>query len=337
MKQQVEEEETTASQATLGGVVKKAAFMIIPILVVTIAARNSVVWHIEHFFGASRLLLTSIWLHLYALFDGDEKALTVWGTWISITLVFWLGASFFLALDLTTPAFIRPFKIQEDKNFPVDRKRLMKTLMVVVCNELLFIPFLWAMYYVMKWRGCTFKDELPTFQWFLIEFVVYLLIEEVGFYYSHRLLHHPLLYKSIHKVHHQWQAPLCIVGLYCHPVENLVSNAMPIMAGPLIMGSHLSTFWFWMAMAALNTLVSHCGYHLPFLFSNESHDYHHAKFNQNFGVLGILDYLHGTDAAFRESISYDRHFVLCGTTSAKELVPDREKQKSKCEIYDVCE
>ena len=68
----------------------------------------------------------------------------------------------------------------------VDRKRLMKTLMVVVCNELLFIPFLWAMYYVMKWRGCTFKDELPTFQWFLIEFVVYLLIEEVGFYYSHR-------------------------------------------------------------------------------------------------------------------------------------------------------
>lgn len=62
----------------------------------------------------------------------------------------------------------------------------MKTVLLVLLNQFLSMPLLWVAYYLMKWRGGTFKDELPTFQWFLVEFVVYLLVEEVGFYYAHR-------------------------------------------------------------------------------------------------------------------------------------------------------
>ena len=36
----------------------------------------------------------------------------------------------------------------------------------------------------------------------------------------------------------------------------------------------------------------------------QSHDFHHLKFTQCYGVLGILDYLHGTDSMFRLVISY---------------------------------
>jgi len=32
----------------------------------------------------------------------------------------------------------------------------------------------------------SFGDELPTFQWVLFEIAVFVLVEEVGFYYSHR-------------------------------------------------------------------------------------------------------------------------------------------------------
>ena len=59
--------------------------------------------------------------------------------------------------------------------------------------------------------------------------------------------------------------------------------------------------YLWNILAILNTLNSHSGYHFPFFPSPEAHDYHHLKFNQCFGVLGILDYLHGTDIQFRES------------------------------------
>ena len=50
-----------------------------------------------------------------------------------------------------------------------------------------------------------------------------------------------------------------------------------------------------------------------------------CRFNQNYGVLGILDRLHGTDGVFVNSIEHKRHFVLLGLASAKELVPNDKK------------
>ncbi len=71
-----------------------------------------------------------------------------------------------------------------------------------------------------------------------------------------------------------------------------------------------------------NTLNSHCGYHFPFFPSPEAHDFHHLRFTQCFGTLGILDYLHGTDVLFRSNKAYKRHITLTGTKSARELFPD---------------
>ena len=49
-----------------------------------------------------------------------------------------------------------------------------------------------------------------------------------------------------------------------------------------------------------------------------------------YGVLGIMDHLHGTDKAFHQSKDYERHFVLTGLTSAKELIPDSPKKPDEC-------
>lgn len=43
-------------------------------------------------------------------------------------------------------------------------------------------------YKVMQKRGYAPMRELPTFHWALFELVVFILIEEVGFYYSHRYI-----------------------------------------------------------------------------------------------------------------------------------------------------
>ncbi len=59
--------------------------------------------------------------------------------------------------------------------------------------------------------------------------------------------------------------------------------------------------WIWFTLALTNSLLAHTGYHLPFFPSNEAHDYHHLSFNQCFGIIGILDFVHGTDRLFRSS------------------------------------
>ena len=44
--------------------------------------------------------------------------------------------------------------------------------------------------------------------------------------------------------------------------------------------------------------------------SPEMHDYHHLVYNNNYGVLGILDYIHGTDVNYRKSTQYARHYTF---------------------------
>ena len=51
------------------------------------------------------------------------------------------------------------------------------------------------------------------------------------------------------------------------------------------------------------------------------------RFNQNYGVLGVLDRLHGTDEQFRQSKNYERHVVLLGLNPAKQLFPNTRKGK----------
>ena len=35
--------------------------------------------HLDHYWGAPRLLFTSVWLKVYDLWDGNEQAMAVWG------------------------------------------------------------------------------------------------------------------------------------------------------------------------------------------------------------------------------------------------------------------
>ena len=46
----------------------------------------------------------------------------------------------------------------------------------------------------------------------------------------------------------------------------------------------------------------------------------------NFGVMGILDRVHGTDALFLRSKAYERHYLSTSLTPVSVLHPDPPKQ-----------
>ena len=104
-----------------------------------------------------------------------------------------------------------------------------------------------------------------------------LYIAYINYPFYLRMFHHPLLYKHIHKTHHELTDPFGIASIYCHPVEHFVVNLLPVSLGPILLGSHLSTAWLWFVVVVATTTNSHSGYHLPFLPSPEAHNYHHAK------------------------------------------------------------
>ena len=158
------------------------------------------------------------------------------------------------------------------------------------------------------------------------ELFAFIGVTEIFFYYSHWMLvrrfdsiscrgifppllvlflqHFPSIYGYVHKKHHRFQAPIGLACEYAHPIEFVISNIGPVIAGPLLFRSHLLTTWLWLMVALIGTINHHSGYRLPgFLGSGLSnpafHDFHHAQFNNNYGLLGILDRLHGTDGAWQ--------------------------------------
>lgn len=53
------------------------------------------------------------------------------------------------------------------------------------------------------------------------------------------------------------------------------------------------------------------------------------RFNQCYGVLGVLDRIHGTDTQFRNSRNYMRHIMMLSLVPPREAFPDEAKYKSK--------
>jgi len=260
------------------------------------------------------------WDKVVDLFGGDEKFMISWGTGIVLFSTYWFINCFFMYLDLTgKPSFLLKYKIEPRVNVQVDRKKFMKCLKVVVRNELIadIMPVL--IYNFMVQRGISALNPLPSIFEIIRDAAVFIVAGEAVFYYSHRIEHHPALYKHIHKMHHEWVIPISIASSYSHIIEYLVS-LVSLFIGPLIMGSHLFVIWTFFGLHQIQTCINHSNYHFPGLHSPQNHDYHHAKFTDCYGGSGLFDWMHGTDKNFKKSLHYKRHKTYFSLTPITELI-----------------
>ncbi|KAF9887718.1 hypothetical protein FE257_009671 [Aspergillus nanangensis] len=217
------------------------------------------------------------------------------GTLLIQLIAFWLPCLLYLSLDTFFPAFSERHKIQPAPKQPT-REEIKRCFVVVAQNQLISSALHLLQIHVLR-RGVPsyrIESSFPALPELIRDIAISLLLREILFYYAHRFLHQPYFYVRIHKLHHRFTAPIALAAQFAHPIEQIFANALPISLPPQLLGSHVLTFWVYLAYELVNTATVHSGYDF-FHDKAKMHDLHHEKFNLNYGSIGLLDWLHGTD------------------------------------------
>lgn len=155
--------------------------------------------------------------------------------------------------------------------------------------------------------------------WFFLSIAVMVVVHDTYFYWTHRLMHHPLLFRRIHRTHHQSRSPTPWAAYAFSPAEALIQAGI----GPLIVCTipvHPAAFALFMGWQIAFNVFGHCGHEVQpgwflrspagwVLNSVTHHALHHEKFRANYGLyFNVWDRLMGTnhpdyERRFREATS----------------------------------
>ncbi len=124
--------------------------------------------------------------------------------------------------------------------------------------------------------------------------VVMLLISDTWFYWSHRAMHHPSIYKYVHALHHKSLDVNPYTSTSFHVIEALWLTAW-ILPLAILMPISMTALGIMQVLGTFNNLKSHLGYELfpkffskpPFnmLVTATNHSLHHTQYNGNYGLF----------------------------------------------------
>lgn len=257
-------------------------------------------------FAIINTLLSSIGLSQYILI---ERELNMY-TWFFVTF---------------TTFFIRNYGLMALIDYGVSKKPMIQHNMVVkeafkhefklnvvsatVVETITYIfirSYLFGRY--ATFTSITIRDIL----WFIPFSFIFELIFDFFHYWSHRIVHHKLLYRYVHKKHHKFLHPSTIVTYYQDPLDLLITNSIPtILALILVPIFTIPQYNMMLIYKEFIEISGHCGkliyptssfsqcIWLPRLFNiqlhTEDHDIHHSLNKCNYSKrFSIWDRIFGT-------------------------------------------
>lgn len=150
--------------------------------------------------------------------------------------------------------------------------------------------------------------------WIPVSLVTSLALHETYYYWLHRWMHRPGVFKIIHKVHHDSNITSAWTAFSFHPIEGLL-QAVFLPALLLILPMHIYVLLFQLTLMTLSSVINHLdielyprNFHRHFigkwLIGATHHSLHHKQFKTNYGLyFTFWDKLKKT-----ESENYERLF-----------------------------
>ena len=158
-------------------------------------------------------------------------------------------------------------------------------------------------------RGWTaiYTDVATYPLWYLpISIFAYLFAHDTWFYWTHRWMHQPRLFRAAHAVHHASRPPTAWAAMSFHPWEAL-TGAIVIPLLVFVIPIHVSALAIVLTIMTIMGVSNHMGWEMfprwlvkgragGWLITATHHQRHHDQYNCNYGLyFRFWDRLCGTD------------------------------------------
>ena len=148
-------------------------------------------------------------------------------------------------------------------------------------------------------------SDYPLF-WLPLSVFAYLLLHDTWFYWTHRWMHRPAIYRRVHAVHHASHPPTAWAAMSFHPWETL-TGAVVIPALLLTVPIHVGALALVLVVMTVMGVTNHMGWEIfpkalvhgragQWLITASHHQLHHQRNKCNYGLyFRLWDRLCATD------------------------------------------
>lgn len=130
--------------------------------------------------------------------------------------------------------------------------------------------------------------------WLVVSLPILMVLHETYFYWTHRWIHHPRIFRLVHRVHHESNNPTPWAAFSFHPWEALI-QAIILPALVWVVPTHLAVLVAFLMVMTVLGVINHLGYEIyPRGFDETAigreiihathHNLHHSRFKGNFGL-----------------------------------------------------
>ncbi|OBT73502.1 methylsterol monooxygenase [Pseudogymnoascus sp. 05NY08] len=245
---------------------------------------------ITHYNGETLNMFERLWAAWYAYMQNDVLATGIMSFVMHEAVYF--GRSLPWIIIDRMPYFNK-YKIQAGK-IPTVAEQWHCTKMVLLSHFTVELPQIWVFHPMAVFFGMDTGVPFPPIWKIAMQIAIFFVIEDAWHYWTHRAMHWGPLYRSVHKIHHNYSAPFGLAAEYASPIEVMILGAGTVL-GPVawcaITGDlHVLTMYLWIVCRLFQAIDAHSGYEfpwslhhfLPFWAGAEHHDVHHERFIGNY-------------------------------------------------------
>lgn len=144
--------------------------------------------------------------------------------------------------------------------------------------------------------------------------LVYLLLHDTWFYWTHRWMHRPRVFRVAHAVHHASRPPTAWAAMSFHPIE-AITGAFVIPALVFFIPIHIYALSAVLLIMTIMGITNHMGWELfprslvqsrigHWLITASHHQRHHESYRCNYGLyFRHWDHLCRTDSGLSQALS----------------------------------